>query len=619
VLASAQPADDSERLRAKAIFTDEDGPLGLFTRREEDLVHVETLRPDGRHERIGTFERRKPDRGFGGGGVCVPRMTGEWLGVIEGNDVSIVDIGPQGLSQKRLLGRHEGDLFSWCDPDPFGRFFVTVTRSGQIKLWDAKGVRTPTTADDMRGFFYSHVSHDGSHFFGVDSLPLETLADAWIWAIDEQGLRLRRRIQDIEEKRWPDFNPDNLRFAMAGPSGATRLWFLGAPAAADPILLRSRKGTGYPFFTPGGGWLNTGGGMFWPLVHPDPAVIQLDLNRFIGGMELGPGGRFVATAADARVSLFPLEGPVPPAGHTVFEVEGTLRLFDLSITQDGELFAVTGSFGQVWIGRDNGEGAQLLEGVEGTYVDFSPDGRLLALMNFESPKTEVAVWDVEATRQIAVLQLKDAEVRWDPIFTNDGRLLTGTSKGVVAWDVETGEHEVLAELDVYGFETSEDGRRLIVVEVGEGGMFGVPADSPLFYDLDSGTTTRLETHGRELSAAALSQDGTVVATGLRNGVIQVGPVTGEEPHLLIGHQSNVALLAIDPLGRWIVSAGGDHTVRVWPMPDLSKPPLHTLPQSELIAKLKTLTNIRLERNPDSSTGWTLTHEPFQGWETVPTW
>jgi WD40 repeat protein len=111
----------------------------------------------------------------------------------------------------------------------------------------------------------------------------------------------------------------------------------------------------------------------------------------------------------------------------------------------------------------------------------------------------------------------------------------------------------------------------------------------------------------------------VVATGLRNGVIQVGTVTGEEPHLLIGHQRNVALLAIDPLGRWIVSAGGDHTVRVWPMPDLSKPPLHTLPQSELIAKLKTLTNIRLERNPDSSTGWTLTHEPFQGWETVPSW
>ena len=37
------------------------------------------------------------------------------------------------------------------------------------------------------------------------------------------------------------------------------------------------------------------------------------------------------------------------------------------------------------------------------------------------------------------------------------------------------------------------------------------------------------------------------------------------------------------------------------------------------AKLKTLTNIRVVRDPESTTGWTLTHDPFPGWETVPTW
>jgi hypothetical protein len=55
------------------------------------------------------------------------------------------------------------------------------------------------------------------------------------------------------------------------------------------------------------------------------------------------------------------------------------------------------------------------------------------------------------------------------------------------------------------------------------------------------------------------------------------------------------------------------------MPDLSKPPLHTLPRDELIAKLKTLTNLRVVRDPESPTGWKLTHDPFPGWETVPTW
>jgi hypothetical protein len=55
------------------------------------------------------------------------------------------------------------------------------------------------------------------------------------------------------------------------------------------------------------------------------------------------------------------------------------------------------------------------------------------------------------------------------------------------------------------------------------------------------------------------------------------------------------------------------------MPDLSKPPLHTLPHDELLAKLHSLTNLRAVRDEDSSTGWKVEVGPFPGWETVPTW
>ncbi len=55
------------------------------------------------------------------------------------------------------------------------------------------------------------------------------------------------------------------------------------------------------------------------------------------------------------------------------------------------------------------------------------------------------------------------------------------------------------------------------------------------------------------------------------------------------------------------------------MPDLSKTPLQTLPHDELIAKLKTLTNLRVVRDEESITGWKLEVGPFPGWETVPTW
>jgi hypothetical protein len=39
------------------------------------------------------------------------------------------------------------------------------------------------------------------------------------------------------------------------------------------------------------------------------------------------------------------------------------------------------------------------------------------------------------------------------------------------------------------------------------------------------------------------------------------------------------------------------------MPDLSKPPLHTLPEDELLAKLRSLTKLRAVRDPSSEHGW----------------
>ena len=77
--------------------------------------------------------------------------------------------------------------------------------------------------------------------------------------------------------------------------------------------------------------------------------------------------------------------------------------------------------------------------------------------------------------------------------------------------------------------------------------------------------------------------------------------------------------AIKKTRRWIVSTSLDGAMHLWRMPDLSRPPLHALPHQELIAKLETLTNIRVVRDDKSSTGWDIQVGPFPGWETAPTW
>jgi WD40 repeat protein len=189
------------------------------------------------------------------------------------------------------------------------------------------------------------------------------------------------------------------------------------------------------------------------------------------------------------------------------------------------------------------------------------------------------------------------------------------NSGLRRWNIDTGESDLLFEGTFQRFAVSEDRRRVLLLEA----PTFKDAGRAIFVDLETGVATPLESHGNRVEAVALDIAGTFAVTGDRDGVVRVGPVTGEEPHVLFGHENSVDAVAIDPNGHWIASGGWDKTVRLWPMPDLSRPPLHTLPYDELISKLKTLTNLRVVQDKESATGWKLTHDPFPGWETVPTW
>jgi WD40 repeat protein len=117
-------------------------------------------------------------------------------------------------------------------------------------------------------------------------------------------------------------------------------------------------------------------------------------------------------------------------------------------------------------------------------------------------------------------------------------------------------------------------------------------------------------------AVAFAGDDSLVITVDSDNVIRVGPVTGEEPHLLLGQEGPITRLAVDPKGRWIASGGNDGTIFLWPFP--KGRPFHSLERDEFLERLQALTNLRAVRD-ESSDGYTIEIGDFPGWEDAPTW
>jgi DNA-binding winged helix-turn-helix (wHTH) protein/WD40 repeat protein len=583
---------------------------------EGGRAHIDVVGVDGSRERLGTVAFAFPNPQLWYMHTSMDEWTGRWFGAVVNNEVLVLEIGEHGLSEPRRLGRHEGPIAHFVF-DPFGRFLVTAGVAGDIRLWDPTGGAPPTALHGPAGILGMGLKHDGSHLGAVarDSAGEVVL---WIWHLAEDEPRLVRRLDLSREVGYVAGNPISRQVAQAASDSTIRLWTQAAPAAAEPLALRSGD-LAYPYrrlsFHPQGRWLaatNSNGLTLWPLARRYPVVIQVH-DKEVWTLAFDPQGRWlVSTSLDGTVRLWPLADDAPDRVRVLLDEPG-VRMGYLAVSPDGSRLLVSSSSGVRLIPLD-GEAPRTLEGFRGAVgpVAFSPDGRLAAGIRSRGVG-KIDVWDVASGRTLKVIDPVDTSSLLSIGFTSDGRLLASSVAGLRQWDLEARDSELLVE-DVTFFGLSADRQRWFLA-----GFTGSRyVHSGAILDLDTGVVTPLERHGDRIVSGRLDPAGDVVVTASDDGTIRVGPATGEEPHLLLGHK-DVLPLAVDPLGRWIAAAVDRTKICLWPMPDLSRPPLHTLPRGELLAKLRSLTNVRLVPDEDSPTGWTLTHEPFQGWETVPTW
>jgi len=324
-----------------------------------------------------------------------------------------------------------------------------------------------------------------------------------------------------------------------------------------------------------------------------------------------PNGKWIAAASrTGGIEVWPLATD-GLARRTI--VEG-VRVSTLAVSPDGRFLATGTQSGSVLLRSMSGSESTELRGFQGLVwaVAFDGTGRRIAANGHVDgrPNEIVRVFDLE-TGDVKSFDPGDGKDLISIAFLPDGHLLTSSFGGLRRIDVDTGSSELLVQQPGAAF-LGPDGRHVLLLRT-ENPNF--PEGTASVYDLRERRSWPLTTHGREVTLMAWDPSGTRIVTGSRDGIVRGGPVTGEEPHLLIGHKAPIWGVRVDPTGRLVASTSEDGTVRIWPMPEGR--PIHTLPQDAFLEKLRSLTNVRIVPDGSAPTGYRTTFLPFQGWGREP--
>jgi WD40 repeat protein len=437
-----------------------------------------------------------------------------------------------------------------------------------------------------------------------------TTSPRWIYVEPGEDARLRlwettafpgaRPLELRREGSWYNADADFAhagRLAVATTHSWTRLTFWRLPAVWGSVVDGYKSAMRPLAFSPDSKWLATGWGggrlRLWPLPGSGSSEVKV-LNTPGSGawtsLVFDPAGKYLFAVGNGdNAWIVPLDGS---PGRRLDHFSDDTLLYEAAVSPSGQRVATAFGFGK-------------------------------------GPKT-LRVWDVE-TGSVRLFDLPlpptpapggDAGGVRDLEFFGESTLLTNGDGGIRRWNLGTGTHELVRPIApdrIGSMSVSSDRREVLfcetdrkdpriaisccVIAIGTGGTRSLGAFTDASPSLGRGFTSQ----------------GPAFALLGRDGSVRVGLRSGGELHLLLGHAGMPNSVAISPDLRWVASTGEDNTLRLWPMPDLSKPPLQTLPHDELLAKLKSLTNLRAVRDPASSTGWKIDLGPFPGWKDLPTW
>jgi WD40 repeat protein len=470
------------------------------------------------------------------------------------------------------------------------------------------------------------------HPDGQEIVSSDVNGEIRLWSVDSSRKTPLRIIPGNTPIFNLQFNHSGSVLVVSHRNDSVQLMDLRAPLENETVILRRNVAPFFPSIavSPDDQWgavPYSDSVAVWPL--------NLGLSRVLHGngdegiqfaLDFIPDGKFLA-AGFMHGSLY--LWPFPSGVSRILWKPNEGELGNLRADPTGRFIGVgTSHQGAVLVSIADGKGTPLpgtLFGRAFEWFTFTPDGKVAAVANaFKRDDSGIRIWDLQSN-EVRILDESKGMAFSSLEFVTDGRLFSADDQGYLReWDLKTGKSRVELKIPGKGIVTgsiafAKNNSDLMACVVGDMVQDWQEYKSELkLFHLKDKTFRTVSSHGNSVMAVRIDPSGKILVTGDVNGVVRVGPISGEEPHLLFGHGSPVRSLAIHPNDQWIASSEVSHPiVRVWPMP--KGEPIQALPYQQLLSRLRALTNIRIVADPSSTSGYRTKFEPFQGWKKVPEW